>query len=1093
MADSKLEIILAAKDTSEVVFRGFKSRLTAAGSAMTGFGALATTVFAGTAATAIFKTKDAASDLQETVSKAETIFGTQAEAIKAWAEDSDRAMGLSKKAAIDAVGTMGNMFKQLGASQADAAGLSQGMVELSADLASFHNVAGGSEAVLVAMQSAFRGEYDALQRYIPTINAAAVQHQALADTGKTTAKELTALEKALAAQTIVMKDAGDAVGDFARTSGNEANQSRILQAQLEDLSATVGTALLPAYTKAVTGVNDWVEANDELIAQKVEATVDAIAIASGKVVSIYTSLPEGVVGVAGAGIVGRIMFGGTSAGKMAAGVLMLNQAMAALPDTFRAYDFSVQNLARSYGEANEATTNFWNALKAVFSGERDWNTGALKGMAEDVNALQIAASQGVDWDKVIIPADEVEESAEAVADYGAAVSDLWVAYEDAVKFSDEAIGDLEYEVAQSISRQQQEFARVQGWGIYYERTATEGAMAIFDMENEMAASWARSEETSKESFYSFKNAFSDIVVDGVIDGIWDIESALDSMLRGMSKKLLESGLASLDGVFGSGGGGGGGSAWGGFSTAPGSEGSTWTEGSSSTAAVGALAAYGAFKSSTGDDNVASWASAGAGIGGQIYGIVGAAAGAVIGGLIGGLTSGEHHGQYAYSVGGPAEKTVIDGGDYGGYSEIITAPTLQTAAGQQAGGFGWRSDWTAGALGITDAYGGSDMPAVITEIYNATAAQANSLIADIPDEMQANFTEALQGASIELGVYDKFDWGDTEKAMGELAEGLAEQYAEALEDAALAIGYSSLAELEAYLERLAVAGQASASLVTNAWAETLAAGGGFEDFGLNLKGSVYESVLGGLTEAFMQSEIIQEALRPTMLAVQDAFSEASAEGAFDMDVFNALIGPALGGLDDQLAGLQPLFDAMSGITGTVQSAIYGESFASLDARRQAVLDEYGARAADIEAVYSSRLDEHLAEGLGSYWSGERDGSLADLDAWRDLQLAGIPSYAMGGGVDSMLVPLPLPANESGYIAAQAGETVLTRRDTGEMGQMLRDIRNDGRRVQSRVSGGGRRASTGDGVRMFADVLDEAQRTGAGRRYVQYSPVRVGMGV
>lgn len=202
----------------------------------------------------------AASDLSETVSKVDTLFGSSSAGIMTWAQNSATAMGLPKQAALDAVGTIGNLFMQLGASSDAAAGVGQDMVQLSADLASFHNVAGGSAEVLDAMSAAFRGEYDALQRYIPTINGAAVEQQALAMTGKESAKELTNLEKAMAVQAIMARDAGAAMGDFARTSGGLANQQRILDAQMADLQATVGAALLPVMATLTTLLNQMVQA-----------------------------------------------------------------------------------------------------------------------------------------------------------------------------------------------------------------------------------------------------------------------------------------------------------------------------------------------------------------------------------------------------------------------------------------------------------------------------------------------------------------------------------------------------------------------------------------------------------------------------------------------------------------------------------------------------------------------------------------------------------------------------------------------------------------------------------------------------------------
>src|SRR5574343_662356 len=200
-----------------------------------------------------------ASDVGESLNKVTTVFGSAAGVIQAFAGTADTAFGLSEQAALDAAGTIGNMYVQLGVGAQAAAGFSQQMIGAAADLASFHNAAGGTSEVLGAIQSAFRGEYDALQRYIPTINAAAVEHEALAMSGKASAKELTAAEKAMAAQAIILRDMGPAAGDFARTSTGLANAQRILQASVQNALASSGQVLLPVASQVVGWLTQLVQ------------------------------------------------------------------------------------------------------------------------------------------------------------------------------------------------------------------------------------------------------------------------------------------------------------------------------------------------------------------------------------------------------------------------------------------------------------------------------------------------------------------------------------------------------------------------------------------------------------------------------------------------------------------------------------------------------------------------------------------------------------------------------------------------------------------------------------------------------------------
>lgn len=204
----------------------------------------------------------AASDLNETVSKARTIFGSAADDLEKWADTAAKSFGQSRQQALDAAGSFGNMFTQLGIGTDVALDMSTAMVELATDFASFHNA--DITEVLNAQQAAFRGEYDALQRFVPTINAAAVEQKALAITGKATTKELTLQEKAIAVQQLMLEGAGEAMGDFARTSDGAANKQRILRAQMADAAATLGQQLLPVATKLLGWVQQAIHWFSEL-------------------------------------------------------------------------------------------------------------------------------------------------------------------------------------------------------------------------------------------------------------------------------------------------------------------------------------------------------------------------------------------------------------------------------------------------------------------------------------------------------------------------------------------------------------------------------------------------------------------------------------------------------------------------------------------------------------------------------------------------------------------------------------------------------------------------------------------------------------
>lgn len=188
-----------------------------------------------------------ASDTKESMNKVNAVFGDSASTIQTFAKDASTSLGLSERSALDAAGTFGNMFDQLKFGTDVSADMSQGMIGLAADLGSFNNA--DITDVIDAQTAAFRGEYDSLQRFIPTINAAAVEQEALAISGKKSSKELTAQDKAMAVYSLMLENAGKATGDFAATSDSAANQQKILAAETENLQAKIGDKLLPITNK----------------------------------------------------------------------------------------------------------------------------------------------------------------------------------------------------------------------------------------------------------------------------------------------------------------------------------------------------------------------------------------------------------------------------------------------------------------------------------------------------------------------------------------------------------------------------------------------------------------------------------------------------------------------------------------------------------------------------------------------------------------------------------------------------------------------------------------------------------------------------
>jgi hypothetical protein len=197
---------------------------------------------------AFFGAVKAGSDLNETMAKSAVVFGDNSDAVSEWGDTTARSMGITKNAAIGAAAGFGDLFNKLGLGPAKAKDMSQSLVSLAADLASFNNL--DPTDVLDKLRAGLSGEAEPLRRVGVFLNEAKVKAKAM-ELGLAGAHgELSEGAKVAARYALIMEETKSAQGDFARTSDQMANQQRILNAELEDTSAKLGQKLVPGFIDA---------------------------------------------------------------------------------------------------------------------------------------------------------------------------------------------------------------------------------------------------------------------------------------------------------------------------------------------------------------------------------------------------------------------------------------------------------------------------------------------------------------------------------------------------------------------------------------------------------------------------------------------------------------------------------------------------------------------------------------------------------------------------------------------------------------------------------------------------------------------------
>jgi len=204
----------------------------------------------------------AASNMEESLSKVNVVFGKGAKEVEKFANSAARDLGQSKQAVLEAAGVFGTFGKAAGLAGTDLAVFSNDFTALATDLASFNNTT--PEEAVQAIGAALRGEAEPLRRFGVLLNDATLKQEAMTLGIYDGKGALTAQQKILAAQSAIFKQTSDAQGDFMRTSDGLANSTRTLSATFKDLQAKFGAAFLEQAKTATQNINFLAQAFDKL-------------------------------------------------------------------------------------------------------------------------------------------------------------------------------------------------------------------------------------------------------------------------------------------------------------------------------------------------------------------------------------------------------------------------------------------------------------------------------------------------------------------------------------------------------------------------------------------------------------------------------------------------------------------------------------------------------------------------------------------------------------------------------------------------------------------------------------------------------------
>lgn len=214
----------------------------------------------------------AASDVEEMENKFNVVFQGMTEEVDEWAKDFASAIGRNKNTIKGYLADNQNMFVGMGMTRKAAAGLSQDLVTLALDLASFNNLQ--EDQAVNALSKALMGESEAAKTLGAVLNENTLQ-MAMNEMGiRGRFDALTESEKMEVRYQAILMQSTDAVGDCARSVDSFKGSQIRLKSATDNLKESIGTKLLPVVTKIVSALADgaaFIAANLDSVIFVVEA------------------------------------------------------------------------------------------------------------------------------------------------------------------------------------------------------------------------------------------------------------------------------------------------------------------------------------------------------------------------------------------------------------------------------------------------------------------------------------------------------------------------------------------------------------------------------------------------------------------------------------------------------------------------------------------------------------------------------------------------------------------------------------------------------------------------------------------------------
>lgn len=375
----KAEVEVSIRDRVGQGLKAIERRMTAFGSGLAKFGGLVTGL--GTAGVAAFVPAiQAAGDFAETLSKFEAVFGSQADAVRDWANEYGKQVGRSEGQLLKFLGNAQDTFVPLGFDADEAEKFSKQLTQLAFDLASFNNIS--DQEAFDRLIGSMVGNTENLRAFGVVAQDAQIKAKAL-EMGFDP-KNLSAYQKAQTIMKLAVEGTTAAQGDAVRTAGSFNNSIKALEASLAGLLKAVGEPLLEPLAavaqiagKLIGIVSTWISNNKQLIQTIFFVAAGTAAIGSAMVAAGVAIIGLGAI-IGSVTTIASTAFAGLAAviGFITSPITLVVAAIAGLGALAIKASGGLATLSSMFGSLGNTAVEAWGGIVSAIS------KGDLEGAAE---------------------------------------------------------------------------------------------------------------------------------------------------------------------------------------------------------------------------------------------------------------------------------------------------------------------------------------------------------------------------------------------------------------------------------------------------------------------------------------------------------------------------------------------------------------------------------------------------------------------------------------------------------------------------------------------------------------------------------------